>query len=104
MTMTRDLVSAGLALAAGALVGYWHFRALREEVRAIATQGATRTILWQRGSRMAATLALFLIAAQGGGPAMIAALAGWLGARRVALRANAPQPAGASAGIPGESP
>lgn len=98
--MTRELAPIFPALAAGLLVGLWHFRCLWHEAQGLVKWQGWRAMLWQRGSRYLATLTLFILATHWGGGALLAALAGWLLARKFALRADTKFELGAGAASP----
>lgn len=92
------LVDLGLSFLAGAALGAAYFAALWATVRRLA--GRPRAGLWAASSfagRVALLLAgLLLIGRWGGWPALVTALAGFLGARVAAVRALRPPPPAAA--------
>lgn len=72
-------------LAAGAAVGAVFFHALAAEVRLLLGGGALAGVALHLG-RFALAAAVFVVAAFQGAPVLLAALAGFEGARRVMLR------------------
>jgi F1F0 ATPase subunit 2 len=94
--MTVDwLVDLGLSFLAGAALGSAYFAALWATVRRL--PGRPRAGLWavlSFAARVALLLAgLLLLSRWGGWPALVAALAGFLGARIAVVRALRPRAA-----------
>ncbi len=70
----------------GLVLGYVYFRALRETTNLIANQGSPLLGLALTLGRLALLCAGFYLAVMAGGSALLAALAGVLGAKTLMLR------------------
>ncbi|MGQ9371587.1 N-ATPase subunit AtpR [Azospirillum sp. ST 5-10] len=90
MTALPDLGTAVLAALAGAAFGLLYFRGLRLNARLwLAGRGLALPLVLHL-ARLAAAVALFVGAALAGAPALFGALAGFLAARAVLVRPEAP--------------
>ena len=89
--MTIDTLPLLLVLpvcfAAGLILGYAYFRALRETARLIVSQGRPLIAMALTLGRIGLLCGGFYLAVQGGALALLAALAGVLSAKAIMLRA-----------------
>lgn len=85
-TLASVWPTVALLAAAGFVLGRGYFGSLRRSVRLSVTQGASSTTILSALARIAAAALFFTLAVRWGVPALLAAFAGFLAARQLAVR------------------